>query len=620
MNSKPQTKCVLAVALLGAMIFIQSVALSQSESEQPNIVIILSDDHGSVDLNCYGAKDLWTPNIDQLAKSGVKFNNFYVASPLCSPSRAALLTGLTPQAAGLPNNASSKKGVAGMPGNRTTIAETFKKAGYSTGHIGKWHIGFTPETMPNGQGFDYSYGHMGGCIDNYSHFFYWNGPNRHDLYENGTETWEDGRYFPDLMADQADKFIIDHKNNPFFLYYAINLPHYPVQPTAKWRAHYKDLPSPRAGYAAFVSTIDERVGRLMVTLDSLQLRENTIVIFQSDHGHSVEQRNFGGGGSAGPYRGAKSSLFEGGIKVPAIISYPKEIDSNEERNQVATNMDWYPTLVDYAGLEIPEVEGKSLKKVIDRLDEQTPHPILKWKYGVSWAIRKNDWKLIGFPYDPVDPSSLDPDTDQLFLSNLKVDSTERINLAHQYPDKVQELVNDYMTWEYADEDDRPQDREKFTTLALGSGISLTNLPHKKYAGSGSQTLIDGKLGSRQYTDQRWLGFEGNDMTAVLDLGSSQKIEAVIIGTLQNAEAWIFLPEYIEVSWSSDGRNYNNPVMLELKELKDMGRKTIQRTEFRKENIEARYVKVMVKNVGKCPDWHSASGQKAWMFLDEITVQ
>jgi arylsulfatase A-like enzyme len=168
------------------------------------VLFILTDDQGSIDLNCYGATDLTTPNLDALAKSGTRFTQFYVAAPVCSPSRASLLTGLNPHAAGLPGNASSRKSTSGMPSDRITIAEALKKEGYTTAHIGKWHLGFSPETMPNAQGFDYSFGHMGGCIDNYSHFFYWDGPNRHDLFKNGVEVWHDGQYFPDLMLKEAE--------------------------------------------------------------------------------------------------------------------------------------------------------------------------------------------------------------------------------------------------------------------------------------------------------------------------------------------------------------------------------------------------------------------------------
>src|SRR5688572_5117886 len=147
---------------------------SLAAERKPNIVLIVTDDQGWGDVGCYGAKELETPNLDALAKSGVRFTQFYAAAPLCSPSRAAILTGRYPQRIGLTGNAASQRGKeGGLPASEVTMAEMFKAAGYATGHFGKWHLGYTPEQMPNAQGFDYSFGHMGGCIDNYSHFFYW---------------------------------------------------------------------------------------------------------------------------------------------------------------------------------------------------------------------------------------------------------------------------------------------------------------------------------------------------------------------------------------------------------------------------------------------------------------
>ena len=153
---------------------------------------------------------------------------------------------------------------------------------------------------------------MGGCIDNYSHFFYWNGPNRHDLWRNGEEVFEDGRYFPDLMVDEALELMQRWKSEPFMIYFAINAPHYPYQGDADWLERYAEVPAPRKLYGAFLSSIDERIGRLLAGLEELGLADDTIVVVQSDHGHSVEVRAHGGGGSAGPYRGCKFSMFEGG--------------------------------------------------------------------------------------------------------------------------------------------------------------------------------------------------------------------------------------------------------------------------------------------------------------------
>lgn len=421
---------------------------------KPNVIVILSDDQGSIDLNCYGAKDLMTPNVDRLAENGIRFTQFYVAAPLCSPSRASMLTGLNPHAAGLPGNASSSRGKDGMPTNRYTMAEMMKDAGYVTAHIGKWHLGYTPQTMPNGQGFDYSFGHMGGCIDNFSHFFYWSGPNRHDLWENGNEVWREGEYFPDLMEEKAEEFIEKHRAEPFFMYYAINLPHYPLQPDPKWREYYKDLPHPRRDYAAFVSTVDDRVGQLVSKLEALKLRENTIIIFQSDHGHSTEERTFGGGGNAGPYRGAKSSMFEGGIRVPAIISWPGKIPRSEVRDQMVLNIDWMPTIAELCGIEKPKVEGESLVSIINDDAAKSAHNIFYWRTNKTWAVRKGDWKLQGNPIDPSNKAPIDPVKDSLFLTNLKMDESEMKNLAEEYPKKVKELLDEYKKWEFFTPEDQ----------------------------------------------------------------------------------------------------------------------------------------------------------------------
>ncbi len=331
-----------------------------------------------------------------------------------------------------------------MPSDELTIAEMLKSAGYRTGHVGKWHLGYTPETMPNGQGFDSSFGHMGGCIDNYSHFFYWNGPNRHDLWQDGAEIYRDGEFFLDLMVDEGNKFIESNQHEPFFLYWAINAPHYPMQGSAKWRDRYKHLPSPRRQYAEFVSTVDEKIGQLIATLDRLDLRENTLIVFQSDHGHSTEERAFWGGGNAGPYRGAKACLFEGGLRVPSIVSLPGKVPAGQVRNQLATGCDWYPTIAELCDIDLPDrqYDGKSLTGVIALDQADSPHDDFFWLLGrgtrAQWAVRKGDWKLLGNPTDKTDLRN-QPKLDQRFLVNLKTDISETKNVAANHPQVVEEL-------------------------------------------------------------------------------------------------------------------------------------------------------------------------------------
>lgn len=420
---------------------------------QPNVILIYADDQGTIDAGCYGAKDLITPHLDQLAVRGIRWTQFYSAAPVCSPSRAAVLTGRYPQRAGLPGNAGSQPGSEGMPAAQVTMAEVFKASGYATGHVGKWHLGYIPETMPNAQGFDDSFGHMGGCIDNYSHFFYWSGPNRHDLWRNGKEIWEDGQFFPSLMVREAERFIDANQKQPFFLYWAINVPHYPLQGTEKWRKRYQHLKPPRRMYAAFVSTMDEMIGELVGHLKERGLRENTIIIFQSDHGHSTEQRTFGGGGSAGKYRGAKFSLFEGGIRVPAIISWPGRLPEHQVRDQFATSVDWLPTLSALTSVPLPKrrLDGKSLVPVIKSLDAKSPHDVFHWQSGrglggkPQWAVRSGAWKLIGNPKDTSNKAPLTA-ADAFFLVNLEEDPTEMTNVANQHPETVQQLKKLHDNW------------------------------------------------------------------------------------------------------------------------------------------------------------------------------
>lgn len=452
---------ILAVNLFFCMFFSGCGKQAKERQEKPNVIILYTDDQGSIDVNAYGASDLHTPNIDKLAATGVKFTQFYAAAAICSPSRAALLTGKTPLHAGVPGNISSRRGREGMNTAEITIAEVLKGHGYRTGHVGKWHLGYSESTMPNGQGFDYSFGHMGGCIDNYSHFFYWNGPNVHDLWENGEEVWHDGVYFQDLMDDKAVEFLEKNQDQPFFLYYALNLPHYPLQGTDKWRKYYKDLPSPRKHYAACVSTVDERIGRLLDKLNALGLRDNTIIIFQSDHGHSMEVRTMSGGGSAGEYRGSKFSFFEGGIRVPAVISWPAGLPQGETRDQMAVNVDWLPTILDLCSLDPVDhlIDGKSIKEILHDNEVDTSHETFYWTTGDQkrWAVRQGPWKLLKNPIDPTDKYPIDPERDSLFLVNLENDISEKNNLTAQNPDMVKSLSDLYYQW--FDDTQKGEDRQ-----------------------------------------------------------------------------------------------------------------------------------------------------------------
>lgn len=435
-----------------------TIIFSQNQYDKPNVIIIMTDDQGSIDMNNYGAKDLQTPNMDRLAREGVKFTQFYAAAPVCSPSRAALLTGKTNLRAGLPNNVpipehAEKTGDYGLPTDQVTIAEVLKENGYHTSLVGKWHLGHRSQNLPNAQGFDHFFGHQRGCIDNYSHFFFWDGPNKHDLYRNSEEVYIPGEHFTDLMVKEVKSEIDRNTDNPFFIYWAFNSPHYPYQGSPKWLKEYKDLPTPRKEYAAFVSSTDAAIGEILDYLDEKQMTDNTIVIFQSDHGHSKEERAFWGGGNAGPYRGSKFSLFEGGIRVPAIIRYPKEIPEGKVRSQLVMQMDWFPTIAELTGSKITEkIDGKSLMPIINNGNKNTLHDVVHWQIGnyssdsSQWAIRKGPWKLIGNVNEPLAKGEIAAKLPELFLVNLDKDISEEQNVAKKHRDKVKELLGLHKDW------------------------------------------------------------------------------------------------------------------------------------------------------------------------------
>ena len=434
--------------------------ISTADRERPNIIIIYSDDQGIKDLGVYGGENIYTPHTDRLAERGVMFTQMYAPSSICSPSRAGLLTGRYPQRAGMPGNAAPPPvtgiddghGHPGLPSDQPSLGKILNSAGYKTAMIGKWHLGYNSGYRPDDHGFDYWFGHLGGVIDNYSHFFHWSGPNRHDLWRNGERVRNPGKYFPDMMLEEAQDFIADNKDNPFFIYYSLNTPHYPYQGDPHWIEHYQDddVPYPRDIYGAFVSAQDERIGKLMATLEELELIDNTLILFQSDNGHSVEDRAHYGGGDAGDFRGAKRSLFEGGIRVPAIITWPGAIPENEVRDQLVHGIDWLPTIVEMLGLDQPDdiIDGKSITEIIQSDLADSPHEVLLWErtHGNQWAVRKGPWKLYANAFDQPGMRELTDQDKELFLANLEDDPGETTNLVNDFPEVAKELKELYLQW------------------------------------------------------------------------------------------------------------------------------------------------------------------------------
>ena len=250
------------------------------------------------------------------------------------------------------------------------------------------------------------------------------------------------------MVAEAAHFMERHREDPFFIYFAMNAPHYPYQGHPQWLRYYEQrgVPHPRTLYNAFLSTQDDYIGQLLAKLDQLGIREDTIVILQSDHGHSTEQRAHFGGGSAGPYRGAKFSLFEGGIRVPAMISWPSQLPQGAVRNQIAHSCDWLPTIAAYCGVDVSQLDldGTSLTEVIAD-DKPSPHDVLHWTIGDSWAVRSGQWKLLSKPRDTSKGPVKGPAA-PLFLVDLADDLSERKNLVASHPQVVDRLATLHEEW------------------------------------------------------------------------------------------------------------------------------------------------------------------------------
>jgi arylsulfatase A-like enzyme len=422
-------------------------------TRRPNFIVIVADDLGCHDLGCLGAPDLKTPHIDALAASGVRFVNWYSNAPVCAPARSAILTGRFPIHAGVPNN-----GPALEPRHKT-IATLLKPLGYTTGCTGKWHLGSTPETDPNAHGFDYYYGFHSGCVDYYSHRYYWgergNQVNYHDLWRNRTEVFEDGQYLTERIAAEAKQFVMQHRASPFFLYAPFNAPHYPMHAPEKYVKRFANLEPERRMYAAMVSALDDGVGEVMGAVKQAGLLENTMVVLVGDNGATTEKRaglnqNFAHGGSNGQFRGFKFSLFDGGMHVPGMMSWPSVIPARQESHELAMSMDILPTICKAAGASLPDgyaVDGSDILPVAVS-QAKSPHPALFWAQNGQLATRRGPWKLVldGKLFDRTEDGGKMSGDDAVFLSNLDDDPGETTNLRHKRPELVDELSTSLHHW------------------------------------------------------------------------------------------------------------------------------------------------------------------------------
>jgi arylsulfatase A len=411
----------------------------KTSKEKPNFIIIFTDDQGYQDLGCYGSPLIKTPNLDRMAKEGMKFTDFYVTSPICSPSRASLLTGCYPLRVGIATVLMPKDKI-GLNPSEVTIPKVLKGEGYSTACIGKWHLGEGSELSPLKHGFDYFFGLPFSNDDDRSEY----GPKFPVLVQNDKviEAPADRDLLTRKCTDEALRFIEYNKNNPFFLYLAHPMPHVKLGASARFKGK-----SHRGLYGDTIEEIDASTGEILALLKKLNLDEKTLVIFTSDNGPWLQYGE--DGGSAFPLRGGKFSTFEGGMRVPCIMRWPGKIPAGTICSEVATTMDFLPTLAKLASAEIPAnhiIDGKNIWPLMSgQTGAKSPYDAFYYYWlGNLEAVRSGQWKLQlprqekflwRFNGQPENQSRWWPAQ----LYDLKNDIGEKNNVAEQHPEIVKRL-------------------------------------------------------------------------------------------------------------------------------------------------------------------------------------
>lgn len=405
---------------------------------KPNVVIILADDLGYGSLGCYGSAEVKTPNIDKLAANGVRLTDFHSNGAMCSPTRAALLTGRYQQRCAwvADEELSSvfrkqrqenlkQRWAWGLSTNEITLPQLLAQTGYRTALIGKWHLGYDVKFHPMNFGFDEFHGFVGGNVDYHTHIAGY-GTKELDWWKDRNIQNEPG-YSTDLLSKYATDFIERNKAKPFFLYLAHEAPHDP------WQGRdAKSNKSPAETYKEMVAVLDESVGAIMETLRKNQLEKNTLVIFCSDNGPAAPP----GFAANGPLQGKKGSLLEGGHRVPFIASWPGVIPGGKTSDDVVMTMDFLPTFAKLGGAAISsdhKLDGVDVLPVL-KGEGKICERVLHWRFGNAWAVRQGSWKLLGRDDDP------------LTLVNLADDLAERNNRLREKPDLADRLMKLHAQW------------------------------------------------------------------------------------------------------------------------------------------------------------------------------
>jgi len=425
----------LVVVLLLAQ---YAMATDDGPRAVPNFVVILADDLGYADVGFHGCQDIPTPRLDSLAREGVRCTHGYVSHPFCSPTRAGLLTARYQQRFGHENNPKydPNDSVAGLPISQVTVADVLSRSGYVTGAVGKWHLGAAPCFHPLQRGFREYFGLIGGGHN----YFVAGSPSETREYfiplqRNTTPEGFEG-YLTDVLTDEAIAFIRRHRQSPFFLYLAYNAPHTPLQAPESYLQRVSHIEDPmRRTYAAMVCALDDGVGRVCAVLKELGLEDETLVFFLSDNGGPVDITH----ASNAPFRGAKGSVYEGGIRVPFVIRWKGTLTAGRTYDQPVISLDIPATMVAAAGTAFPsevEVDGVNLLPYLQGQRDDAPHASLFWRTGggTSWAIRCGNWKLV----------KTGQQEEQLF--DLQKDVSETKDVKSEHTQVAEKLRGMYEEW------------------------------------------------------------------------------------------------------------------------------------------------------------------------------
>ena len=425
---------LLGFAAIIVAAFSESLCFS-AENKKPNIFFIVGDDMGYADVGFQGCKDIPTPNLDSLAKSGMRCTSGYVSAPYCSPCRAALLTGRYQQKFGHEFNPAGATN--GLPLTEKTIADRLKAAGYKTGLVGKWHLGALPEMHPQKRGFDEFFGFLGGSHS----YFNWNGMWR------GTEPADGTEYYTDAFGREACEYIERNKGQPWFLYLAFNAVHTPMHATDERLAKFAGLPDKgRQTYAAMMFAMDENIGRVRKKLAETGQEENTLVIFISDNGGPTMPGTTVNGSINDPLRGSKRTTLEGGIRVPFIVSWKNHVNPGVY-DQPLMQFDLTATALDLAGVSARNLDGVNVLPFFSGEKKGPPHDALYWRFGEQMAIRIGDYKLVR--YDSNAETRTGRRNQPIAgprLYNLAGDIGETKDLCAEMPDKAKEMQARWDAW------------------------------------------------------------------------------------------------------------------------------------------------------------------------------